>query len=233
MILGLNNGGFYRLNQDRLSAKVINNIISTGVNGIELSCTKTEMLDNLLNFELPNNKFEFISLHAPLLEYRNDLITQDILDKISRINERFKFNNIIIHSDNIKELRLFNSFNYLPFSIENSDDRKEFGKSVNDIKTILDYSNLNFTLDVQHCYVNDKTMKLAEDFYKEFSNKIVEFHVSGYDKNFRHYTLFKTKQDIIINFLKGKNFPIILESTYDSYDEANTEINYIKNKLSE
>jgi uncharacterized protein (UPF0276 family) len=168
-----------------------------------------------------------------MLDYRNDSTTLALLNKILQINERLKFNNIIIHSDNIKDLGIFKSFGHLPFSIENSDNRKEFGKTVNDVKTILDQSNFNLTLDVQHCYVNDKTMKLADDFYKEFSNRIVEFHVSGYDKDFNHYTLYKTKQDIILKFLKGKDIPIILESTYDSYDEVITEINYIKNKLIE
>lgn len=233
MILGLNNGGFYRFNQDRLSAQVINKIIEAGVNGLELTCSKIEMIDTLFDFELPKNKLEFISLHAPMLDYRNDSTTLALLNKILQINERLKFNNIIIHSDNIKDLGVFKSFEHLPFSIENSDHRKEFGKSVNDIKAILDQSNFKLTLDLQHCYVNDNTMKLAYDFYNEFGNKIVEFHVSGYDKNFNHYTLYKTKQDIILDFFKGKNTPIILESTYDSYDEANTEINYIKNKLIE
>jgi uncharacterized protein (UPF0276 family) len=231
MIIGLNNGGFYRLKYDRLSAQVINTIIKTGANALEFNCLDIAMVDELLNFELPNNKIDFFSIHAPLLEYKDNIITRDVLNKISQISERLSINNIVIHSDNIKDLKVFDSFAQLPLSVENSDNRKDFGRSVSDIKTILDNSNLKLTLDVQHCYVNDQTMKLADEFYIEFSNKITEFHVSGYDAKFNHYSLYKTKQDVIIDFLNGKNVPIILESTYDSFTESSIEYNYIKIQL--
>jgi len=231
MIIGLNNGGFYRLEYDRLSDQVINEIINNEVTAIEFVCYDIKMLDDLLIFDLPDNSFKFISLHTPSSEYKDNSKTRNILNKVSAINERFNLNNVIIHSDEIKDLAVFDSFNNLPFSIENSNNMKKFGRTAYDIKSILDNSILNLTLDVQHCYVNDPTMFLANNFYKEFKDKIVEFHISGYDKEFNHYPLFKTKQNIIIDFIKDKDVPIILESTYDSLAEAKIEINYIKNNL--
>jgi len=231
MIIGLNNGGFYRLTKNRISDNILDKIIKTGANAIEFTCVNIKMVDDLFSLKMPKNKIKFFSIHAPITEYKVDNDTRGLLNKFDQITKKLDINNIIIHADNIKDNQIFKSFAHLPLSVENSDNRKDFGKRVNDIKLLLDNSDLKLTLDLQHCYVNDKTMQLADDFYKEFCDKIVEFHVSGYDKEFNHYTLFKTNQDIIIDFLKEKNIPIILESTYDKYSEAKIELNYVKNKL--
>jgi hypothetical protein len=108
------------------------------------------------------------------------------------------------------------------------DERKKMWQTVKDIWKILE-QNPNFwlTLDLQHCFVNDPSMKLAYDFHKTFWNKIVQYHIAWYDKQYLHYPLFKTKQNNIIQALQKKDIPIIIESTFDEKSDLKKEIEYI------
>ena len=232
MVIGFNNGVFYRLGFDRLSEKIINAFRINNVNAIEFSCINEKIIDNLLNASPKDYKcFEYISVHAPDINYGINEISHRILKKIKKISRLFNVQNIIIHPDVVDDWSIFNDYNSLPISIENMDERKKFGKTVSDIKTLLNKYNFGFTLDLQHCFVNDNKMKLAEDFQELFKSRIVEYHISGYDKNLSHHPLYKTKQDIIIKSLKRNDIPIIIESNFDQLDDIKHELAYIKDKI--
>jgi hypothetical protein len=85
-------------------------------------------------------------------------------------------------------------------------------------------------IDINHCYTNDKTLKLLLNFYKNFKDRICEIHISGFIK--LHEPLYITKQ---VKFLKSfpeiKNFPIIIESNCADKQEAAKELKYIKKLL--
>jgi len=100
-----------------------------------------------------------------------------------------------------------------------------------DIQSILDKYNFGLTLDLQHCFVNDPTMKLAQDLQMKFHGRIVEYHISGFEEKAPHYPLYETRQDIIIESLIYKTIPIIIESVFDICGDEQDELRYIQKRL--
>ena len=233
MTIGFSNGDFYKLfskETQRFSKKYIKYYASDKLaNAIELNCYNETLIDFLLyskNIDLRN--FNFISLHAPDLYKLNKTNLNKILKKLDKISLKYKINNFVFHINNSNEpwesLKKYKNINA---SIENMDNDKDFGKTINNMKNIIKKYGFNVTLDLQHCFTNDKSMKLAIDFQKKFKHKISEYHISGFKEKILHYSLFKTKQNIIIDSLLYKNIPIIIESAFIKIGEEKKEINYI------
>lgn len=236
MILGFGNGKFYRIHSDsneRFSDKYMNYCKAGGaVHAIELQCRNEAMIDYLIDiFDYDLSYFSYISLHVPDLIYIDDEGSNRILSKLKILAQKYNINNFVFHTDKNTDWDFLSGNADLPISVENMDERKEKGKFIEDIKLILDKYDYKLTLDLQHCFVNDRSMKLAQDFQDVFKGKIAEYHISGYDSEFLHYPLFKTKQDQIINSLIYKNIPIIIESTFDEIGDHEKELDYIKNRI--
>jgi len=233
-MIGFGNGDFYKLyskREDSISDKYINVYKADGLaEAIELNCPKEEMIDCLLEKQIDLSFFNFVSLHAPALEYGNNNLTERVFNKLERINKKYKVDNFIFHTDTVLDWESFKSLT-IPVSIENMDNRKSTGQKPEDLRRVLDKYDFRLTLDLQHCFVNDNSMKLALNFQEEFGDKIVEYHISGADKNLYHFPLFKTKQKAIIKSLKNKEKPIIIESAFDEIGEENKEIKYIKSLI--
>ena len=192
------------------------------------------MIDYLIDAtEFDLSYFTFISLHTPDLAYADDENSNRILSKLELLTRKYKIDNIIFHTDRVLNWNVLSNYKKIPISIENMDDHREFGKTINDVKSILDKYGFKLTLDLQHSFVNDNSMKLALDFQEKFKDKIVEYHVSGFDDEFLHYPLFKTNQNEIIDSLKYKNIPIIIESTFDQIGDQEKELEYIKNRMNQ
>lgn len=236
MTIGFGNGNFYRLYQDdldRFSDYYIDLFKAGGLaKVIELHCPTLRHFDHLINSQNAGlMHFEYISLHAPVYAYQKDEKSHVLLSKLNIVCEKYKIKNLVFHVDQVKDWAVFADYQTLPVSIENMDDRKSFGRSLEDIRSILDKYAFNLTLDLQHCFVNDPTLHLAEQFQDLYRDRIVEYHISGYEKNFLHYPLFKTRQDEIIDSLKYADKPIIIESTFDKIGEHESELKYIKHRL--
>jgi hypothetical protein len=238
MIIGFNNGIYHRLHKntlERLSAKRIKELKTSGSNALELSCITEETIDLLL-ITNPNTfqMFDYLSIHAPVVSHRDDELNNRIFKKLSTITKKHNIRNIVIHPDQVSEWKIFDKFKNLPFSIENMDNNKKSHKSIKEIEYILNkYPFLNLTLDLQHCYVNDNSMTLAKNFHDTFKNRIVQYHLSGYEPVHIHSPLYVTGQDIIISSLQFKNVPIIIESTFDKEGEHKQELSHIIKKLSQ
>lgn len=202
-------------------------------NAIELCCISEEMLDHFIKDVnvADYDNFEYISMHAPRCLGKTEEKTIRIWKKIEKMYKKFKLKNIVLHPDRIENWEIFKDFRYLPLSIENMDNRKESGKNIRDIEKIISKYDFNLTLDLNHCFGNDETMVLAEEFQKKFKNKIVEYHISGHGKPQRHVPFFKTKQNEILNFVKLKNIPIIIESILDEAGDKEKEFDYIMKNL--
>ncbi len=233
MLIGFSSGCFYKLFsrfEGRLSIKSMN-CCKLG-NIIELNCSNEKLIDFLIEKnDIDLNYFDFVSLHAPCLNYCDDEKSNNILTKINFLVDKFDLQNVIVHPTKKIEFEIFKKYKKIPISIENMDLRKKEGKSLKEIKKIINKYNFNLTLDLQHCFTNDKTMSLAFDIQKELKNKIVEYHISAYDDKINHYSLFKTKQEVIVDSLEYKDKPIIIESTFYKKEEPQKEFNYLKNKI--
>jgi hypothetical protein len=84
-------------------------------------------------------------------------------------------------------------------------------------------------LDLNHCFTNDPSMRLAAEMYAAFGKRISMVHISGFEK--LHEPLSRTKQLEILTAIPDKNLPIIIESGCDNIEEAKKEYEYIKNFL--
>lgn len=236
MVIGFSNGVFNKIQKsslERLSEKYFN--IFKKWNAIEINCVSEVVIDNLFEIKKEDyEKFAFLSFHMPAIKDNEEFLR--VMDKIKKLAGIFNIKNILFHADQIEDWYAFNDYKELPISVENmesfnSPGEKDFGKTVDDIESIIKRTGLNLTLDLNHCFTNDKTMKLAEDFQIMFEDKIVEYHISGFKKDFLHYPLFKTKQNIIINSLKFEDVPIIIESEFEKIGEETEEFDYISSHL--
>ena len=197
-------------------------------NALEIMFHGKDNIEHKMSHEILKHNFSHYSIHAPAYNYQNDDKSHTILKEFQNLCKIFPIANIVVHPDTVVDRSIFRLYDDLPISIENMDERKKMWQTVEDIWKILE-QNPNFwlTLDLQHCFVNDPSMKLADDFHKTFWNKIVQYHIAWYDPEYLHYPLFKTKQNNIIQALQKKDIPIIIESTFDEKSDLKKEIEYI------
>lgn len=232
MLIGFSDGVFHKLfndDKDRYSKKFLDLYF---FNSLEIHCVNEGNIDFIIN-KLDSShysKFEYLSLHSINFS-KDDIKNINLLKKIRQITLKFKIKNIVIHPDNINNWKIFNLFSDLPLSIENMDSDKNVFKSVEDFKNIIKETNLNITLDLNHIYTIDKSMKLADSFHKKFKNRITQYHISAYSKNQKHDSLFIKKQLSIIKALKFKEIPIIIESSLEDIFLLKKEYDYILKNL--
>lgn len=192
-----------------------------------------EKFDKLFS-EVNLNQFSYRSMHAPvriageLLVYQNDQTTREILEGIEKFIKKYQIQTVVLHPDRVKDWSVFEGCS-IPFAIENMDNRKEVGRTVKDLDEYFKLFNAGFVIDVNHVCCNDNTLKLFTDFFVNFQNRLKHFHLSGYSEY--HELLSETKQTAIIDLVKDKNLPIIIESTCESLADYENEYKYITDYL--
>lgn len=232
MQIGFGNGVFYRIQKEkfiRFTDKIFDSLkFNEDITAIELQCLDQEMLDFILKHDLKISQFDHISMHSPDINYCKNKKSAEILSRINDVCQKYNIKNCVVHPTKLTNWDVLDKYQRIPVSVENMDNKKDFGRSISDIGKILDNYNFGLTLDLQHCYVNDPSMELAKELHARHGRKIVEYHLSGFDKKFSHYPLYKTRQDIIIKNLKyWEEAPIIIESTFNDYGEQKKELEYI------
>ena len=236
MLLGFANGDFWKLQDssaNRFNEDFLKFLFKSKTNAIELHCINQESIEYLAENEIPIlKKFRYISMHSLVFDYDDSKYTHYILQETQNICKKHNVSNVVFHADSIKNWNVLEKYHQnIPISIENMDNEKTFGKTLEDMSKILDNFPFNLTLDLQHCYVNDNSMKLAHQFQEKFKDRIVEYHISGYNKKENHYPLFKTNQKIITESLLYKEKPIIIESVFNDFHEASQEIEYLNKHI--
>jgi sugar phosphate isomerase/epimerase len=215
-----------------VSKKIIEINKNLGCDAIEISCNISERISFLDKINISDLKcFKYVSLHAPVrnIKYCNDKKTKEILQKIDQAYKRLKINYVVIHPDLVEDWGVFKNYSF-KIAIENMDWRKDSYKNIKDIRKVVKKINCKMVLDINHCYTNDKTLKLAKDFWKNFKDIICGIHLSGFTEF--HDPLFKTKQVEILKAVPKKNIPIIIESMCKNKNEMKKELEYIKIFLS-
>lgn len=197
---------------------------------IEVCLAKAGEVEKLKDVVQFVEKYPYKSIHLPTdIKYRNDDATKELLDKVLKFCNIINTDLILVHPDLVEDWSVFEDYP-LNWAVENMDNRKQSFQGVEDLKKFFEkHGNWKMVLDLNHCYSNNKSMRLSEDFINAFQNRIVEIHLSGFVGY--HEPLFKTKQKEIMDFCKKIDAPIIIESTFDSVDEVVQEISYIKNYL--
>lgn len=230
--IGFSHGDLFKLHNVN-TEKNISVLANCGSNAIEINCHTKEDADSLKDL-LPYVKiFKRVSLHAPVnVRYGNNNETKELLRKLEDFYVQSVAELIVVHPDLVDDWNVFDQFD-VTWAIENMGDRKQNFKNVTDLKKIFnEHGNWFFVLDLGHCNSNDKTMFLAKEFIEEFYDRIIEIHLSGYEKF--HDPLHRTKQIEIINYCKYLPVPIIIESVFeisDGLDGVKKEFDYVTENL--
>ena len=221
-LIGFSTGFLWHV-YPRASKAVIKVCKNMGCNAIELHCPVEEfhLMDELRQNDLKD--FDFISFHLPSIRENFN-----ILNRIQNFHNKLQFDAVVVHPSEVRNWNDLKSYD-MPFSIENMDNNKKVGRTLKSMKEIMSSNDYGMTLDINHCYVNDPTLKLAEDLWNEFKDRISHFHLSGYKEC--HDPLVETNQTEFIDFVKNKNKPIIIESTCKDLHQAKKELNFIVDYL--
>lgn len=227
--IGFSHGVLYRV-MDVYTKEAFDIYAKAGSEIIEICFAKIGEIDKLKSIIPWVEKYPYKSIHLPTdIKYRNDIETKKVLDEIANFYKAIGANLILVHPDLVEDWDMFDEYPFVR-AVENMDNRKQKYKNLPDLKELFKRKkDWKMVLDLNHCYPNDVSMKLAQDFIDEFQDRIAEIHLSGYVEY--HEPLFKTKQIEIMEFCKKLDASIIIESTFDSVDEVKKEIDYIKKFL--
>ena len=224
MLLGFSTVSLYKTHPT-ISRETFEIFRSIGCNIIQLMCLSEEDILKLITEITVNDLigFEYIALHAP-----PTTITINTLELLQKAQDIFHFETIVIHPDEIENWEIFSRFD-LPFAIENMDWTSERGKYVDSLQNIFEKIDAKMVLDVNHCYTNDPSLRLASEMTAEFGERISQIHLSGFEIG--HEMLCKTKQTEIMDAISDKKLPIIIESFCETVDDVKNEFEYVKNYL--
>lgn len=225
MILGFSTGVLYKTDIDRISNEAAQFFNKLGCNTIEFMCYDHKNINNLDSLDKNIlDKFAYKTIHGPISLADIPKKQQSLyINKLEIIYKKLSFNAVIFHSDNV-DIDLLKNVKFQVL-IENNDHRYK-DKSVAELKTLFDkYPQFNMVLDINHCYTNDKTLKLADDMINAFSDRIKEIHISGFRE--LHEPIIETKQTFFLDYLKLP-VPVIIESVFDKIDDVEKEFRLIK-----
>ncbi len=230
--IGFSHGVLFKL-LDVNKERSIRLLKESGSDAIEINCHSDNDIP-FLNSLLPFIKdFSHKSLHAPVnTRYKNDDKTKAMLQDLKNFYYKSGAELIVFHPDLIDDWSVFKEFD-MRFAVENMDDRKKHYKDSEDFKIFFDeHPDWFLVLDLGHANSNDKTMVLAKEFIEFFKERIVEIHLSGYEKF--HEPLYRTRQVEIIKYCEKLSAPIIIESVFepsDGLEGINKELEYVLQNL--
>lgn len=162
-------------------------------------------------------KFSFISIHAPSKEirYGANPETEGIINSLKKCCALLPIKGVVIHPDTIDDFApLLESG--LPFLLENTYKKGNFGSSPEDFITLKNKCNFGFVLDIQHAYENDPLMEKAREFIIIMGERLRHFHVSGQSDGQKHAPVYLSRNcEEITEILKMKiPAPKILEGVF-------------------
>jgi len=231
--IGVSTGSLFKFLNGEQTLKFLK---SLGLSAVEISILRFDgkkdgWIVDITQKDLES--FNYVSLHAPKHEYCRNKKTLAIFNVIENLNKIRPLDLVVFHPDLVKDFTVFDDVNF-PIAFENMDNRKFSFKTPDEMRELIGRNEkYNMVLDINHVFVNDQSMVSAGIFYNLLRERIKEIHLSGCDtnqKDFYHDPLFKTRNNEIIDAVKGKTTPIIIESVM-SPEEVEKEINYVREIL--
>ena len=97
--------------------------------------------------------------------------------------------------------------------IENMDDRKSNGRTVDELRALFDvYPEATFCLDLGHARQVDPTMNAALAMLRAFGERLTQLHVSDVGPRGEHRPLGAGARDAFAEILSQTDCPLIIES---------------------
>lgn len=179
------------------------------------------------------NQFEYRTIHLPYLKQKADNDPK-LNEALQKLIDEVGAQNFTFHPMNTPHLSWLSDEFGSQICAENMDWQKDFGQTVEDLKNVFaELPDAGWTFDVNHVLTNDPTLKLGYELYRAFAQQLRQYHLSGFGGGDLPHTLIAdTKQDQIINLIKDRSKPIILESlgsiNLERYQE---ELDYVVSRL--
>lgn len=223
--------------------KEITEYYKAGDTAIELSLTDLEGILEFPFSEIYDDllKFKYISVHLPVI-YRDSSnnkvfltypspIVDPHIKVIQKIADTLKIKTYVLHPDQVKDFNWCSKEFGKLLGFENMDNRKEFGKSIQDMQTVFDQCpEAKWIFDINHLYTNDPTMESAKQMYETFKTRLTHYHISAFGGFHSSFT--KNPHELVI--LKGvldNQHPLIHEGYKYSDLNISEELNLIKANL--
>ena len=230
-MIGFSTGSLYKTN---ISFNERIKLYSQYCNAIELSFPNNDEFSRFDVSQLPQEikKFGYISIHAPWqMEYKNNLQTKKLIDKLRKISENIPVHGIVIHPDKIKNFRILEN-SQLPFLMENMDKRKENFKTPEEFERLKRDYNFGFVLDIKHSYEYSPSTVKTLEFLEVMGDRLNEMHISGSSEEDTHILANNANnREYVSSALKlTPNIPKILEGilSKNPENEIKREVVYIK-----
>jgi len=228
--IGFSNGALYKAT-DVTKPQAIRDIYSVAPDCIEIYAhNEPGRMDISEEYCFEVKKFARRSVHTLTnIKYKRNGETAAILQKINKMYSDIGAELAVIHGETVDDWSVFDD-SPMQLAIENGDNRKDVFKDVDSLRNFLiKHENWKMVLDLNHCFANDPTMKLADDIIKNLGHKIAQIHLSGF-AGF-HEPLFQTRQLEILRRCRGLDVPIVIESVLSGVEDLKTEYDYIMNNL--
>lgn len=171
--------------------------------------------------------FSRISLHAPAIAYGLNIETKRVFEKIDHLHSLRPLDCVVVHPDTVENFSVFRNVSW-PVAFENMDWQKSNFQTAESMKCVFDaVPKAGLVLDVNHIYTNDKSMSIVNQFYDLYSDRLRQYHISGF--KLLHDSLFLTKQEEILRAVKIPFVPLVIESQVPTLSALRAEIDYIQN----
>jgi len=231
--IGYNTGAICRSSTE----EAIEMLSRSPLNAIEISSLRDgefhEVIKNLDTFDVSG--YDHISFHAPsrLLYWKEEDVAETLYQEV--ISREW---GIVVHPDIIEDYSLWQKLGqYL--RIENMDNNKEFGKTVEDLEKVFkELPEASWCFDIGHAMHLDTSGKLAQELLEAFGDRLSEIHLSYVDENAGHFPLRQEdydNRDIFELWVKIPNDVSIILEAHDfnegiGYEIQHVETNFFSNK---
>jgi len=221
--LGFSTGVFWNTNIRPISTEALDTLYDMGCTAVELGAGLYERWKSFDDID-PKKvlRFAYRSLHAPTN------LTQQQVEELRLIQDKYDLHTIVVHPLPGTDWKMYQDAG-IRVGLENMDDRKDYGASPEYLLNIISHFGFKWVLDINHIYTHDRSMKLAHSFI-EMLGEPAHIHLSGYDPEILHTTLFSQQQKEIIQACPP-HVPIISESDLERAHDVEREFHYIKQHL--
>ncbi|KXK27625.1 MAG: hypothetical protein TR69_WS6001000069 [candidate division WS6 bacterium OLB20] len=232
MQIGPSTGMYYKLNGNE---RIVESFLSAvqyarGAIEIQFGTAFVSHAEDLMQHADAIRDIPYRSLHAPNLKgihYSDNPEAHRVLALIEQMTEVFDLHTVNFHPDVIDDFSVFSAYPGIPYAFENMDPDKSFGQSVEDMETVFEQMpEAGIVIDLQHCFVNDRSMQLATDLHKHFADRLRHYHVSGYTPELVHAVLCRTQQDSVLDAAVA-DVPVVLEGIAEEADDVSAEMAYV------
>ena len=228
--IGFSHGVMYK-SANPSSVETVEAFLKVAPDIIEINVHQPERLDEMGPVIESFKKFSRRSLHLSCgMDYGRNELAKMVMAKSEDLYAKTGCALALVHPDLVSDWSIFDG-SQMKLAVENMDNRKQAFKGIEDFqKFFAEHDDWKLVLDLNHCFTNDPTLKLAQDFIDSFKPRITEIHLSGF-AGF-HEPLFQTKQLDILNYCKQlPDADIVIESVIDNPDDLAREYEYIIENL--